>query len=262
MKAKQKTRTKKGALQTSWDDTLYVRIFQLLNSGLSIEKTAEVIGVNPSTLFKWSKEKPALKKVLEQFRNRSPETTTTRIIEFVFQRLPENLQELWQKLQEFDQCMSAAKSIDALLADQGKAARQHLFCHAIVSSNFNVSHACKMLNISKNTLDNWLEDPEFNDLFKELKFHQRNFVVGSLMDLVEAGNAPATIFATKCLAGDEYNPTKKIEVQKKGGEAEKILASLPLEMKKQIRDHLQQKKTAALPPAPGVVVINPSEEAV
>lgn len=121
---------------------------------------------------------------------------------------------MWEEIVNIHEDQTVTKKFDKIeaLLRKGKRARQHLFIHSWVMSNFNASEACRKVNISRATFQNWMEEANFRDLIDEVHFHKKNFVEGGLMSLIEQGDTSATIFANRTLNRDRgYN--EKVEVE-------------------------------------------------
>lgn len=228
---------------------MYVEFHEFTKAGHTVEECAELMGVGYSTLRLWLEQKPELQKIMTQaIANRNHDGSVDRVIEFVYNRLPENLQEYWSKLEEFDKQPNAQKAIESLFKDTGKAARQHLFLYALIAHNFNPSVAMRKVNISKTTLDNWSLEPEFCDLIKEINYHKLNFAEGCLTRLMVKGNPQVTMFVNRCL-NDKYNPVKKTkdESDNKGATVVTInVNEMSIEAKREL---LALKRKQNTPPA-------------
>jgi hypothetical protein len=243
-KVRKEPRTKATPVNKIWDDSMYVEFHRHLSEGLTVEQTAETMGLNINTVNLWIREKPALKKIIEESKlQRSSETTTERIVEYIYMRLPENLQLLWKQLERIEDEPTAARKIESILADQGQCARQRLFLYALIASNFQMLVALRRVNINKRTLDNWCEDPEFNDLLREMEWHQKHFVEGQLMTLIAERHPAATIFANKALNRERYNPpTESIHSGSVKHDHDFDFSKLSVDLKRKVLEEIRQSK--------------------
>lgn len=216
VRKKEKPLIEKKTANQVYSAEVLLRVSDMYRSGITEDsKVAEALGIAPQTFCKWIKKYPELKKIREEHKAAiNSVLATDRFIEYVFNRLPENLQEYWMQLQEYENEPTAQLKIESLLKDAGKQARQHLFIHALVACNFNVSYALSKVNLNKKTFESWMEDPCFNDLYQEMLWHKKNFIEGMLMQAIKAGDTAAVIFANKTLNQDRgYNPAKKVQVE-------------------------------------------------
>lgn len=198
---KKKPKPLSGACEPKWKDEYYVTAFRLARQGMPNTEIARAVGVKERTFMGWVKDKPALKQSLHEARNNEGGTLTFQ--EYVYKQLPGHLREVWDQLQLVEDAPNAVDRIEALLQNQGQKARQHLFVHALVSSNFNLSEACRMVNVSKKTFDRWcLGDPEFTELIDQIQWHKGNFFEGKFIQLVESGSEAAVIHAAKTFNSD------------------------------------------------------------
>jgi hypothetical protein len=102
----------------------------------------------------------------------------------------------------------------------GKAERQGAFIKAYLASAFNVSSACRQVDIDRSTYYKWLEDDGFASKLNEAKEAKKDFIESMLLEKVAKGDTIAIIFACKCLLADrgyvEKNHTHITAEAKKG----------------------------------------------
>lgn len=205
--AVKKTRKKRESVK--WDDRFYVRIYQLLVDGLTREDISSQLGVTAQTLAKWIKERPALADVVEKAEAvRGTSSTKGTLEDYVYKLLPAPLKDVWDELVELEEEGNTIRQMD-LLKEQPEATLKHLFVHALVSSNFDPSAACRRIGISYKKVQRWSsEDEEFGQLIKEVMWHKKNFFESCLTKLVASGDSAATIFVNKTLNRDRGYDTK------------------------------------------------------
>ncbi len=178
-----------------WDDTFYVRSYQLARDGYKDASIAQALGVIRDTFARWVAERPALAQALKDGRKR---TNSSSFTSYVYNHLSPAVKEVWDKITLAEQTTIGYEKIEHILSESGMRMRQQLFVHALIAANFNASEACRKVNISKDQLDHWVDhDPLFADLIEELHWHKGNFFESALCDLVAEGSEPATIFANK-----------------------------------------------------------------
>lgn len=234
-----------------WSDELYIRIYDLAREGLNNKQISEIINVNPSTLTRWIGDRPALKEALTKARGKASTKPTGSIqsvqtfMEYVYKQLPEDLREVWDKLEEYDKETNAIRKVELLLRNKGERVRQHLFLHALVCSNFNASEACRRVNITKVVFDGWvLADTGFAELVDQMMWHRKNFFESSLVGLVAQGDASATIFANRTLNRDRgYDMKTTIDVTGGvlHGHVDLETLNLPVEVLRQLRGAAREK---------------------
>jgi hypothetical protein len=151
--------------------------------------------------------------------------------------------------------MHAGDRIDALFAKKGVHARMHIWLYAFVHYNFNKSAACRSVNISNDTFNNWLKTKDFKELLAAMQECKQDMFEEALVTLVRSGEPSAVIFANKTMnKGRGYNSdqkivheiTGKVEHEHTGEIGMKIdLAELdlPFEVLSTIKEALQRKKT-------------------
>lgn len=238
-------------IEKVWKDEYYIRSYQLARSGMNDLKIAKALGVTYKTFKRWKVKKRALRNALKDARK--VETGFTTFQDYVYGRLPENLRTVWDDLTKQDTSYNTFEKIEGLLAQQGKKGRQHLFLYAMVNSNFNPTEACKAVNITRKTLQNWCEnDPEFGELVAELDIAKKDFFEGALVAGVKEGDTNLIKFANATLNADRgYNPKQVIAHEGTVEVNHNVLRmddiDLPLEDRRRILEALRARKEAMNP---------------
>lgn len=182
-----------------------VTLYELAKSGYTDMAIAKALGLCYATFRKMKERHPEIQEALT--RGRNPQCGVT-FKEYVYSRLPEECVEIWELIVEMKgkkptEYADGLRVIDIMLAERGKLARQHLWVHAYIHSNFNASFACRMTGITRRTLDNWAtDDPDFEMVMNEIHQHKKDFFEEALMDLVQERNPAAVIFANKTMNKD------------------------------------------------------------
>lgn len=201
---------KRGSGENEWNDGHYVQIYSLALRGETEASIARWLGVSKSSLDKWKREKPYVKEAIRLARNRRG--TSGAIMEHVFGRLPEDLQELWKRICECDKVDGGYAKLQELLNKGGKINKQRLFLHALVTNHFNRSKACQIIGISPWELKKWVQDEDFLRLIREVEEVKKDFVEGALMQGIAEGDVNLIKFANSTLNKDRgYGYTVKTE---------------------------------------------------
>lgn len=237
--------------KTAWKDEFYVKAHRYALDGYTNQEISRALGVSNATFLQWLKKKPALKEGLETARRTKDGKSITSFRDYVYERLPDELKELWDKINACDEETGSKKkhlstrAIESLFASCGKMARMHLFLYAYVHHNFNASEACRCVNISWGTYRSWIEDEEgFAELVEEIHIHKKNMFESALIDLVRNGDPAATIFANRSINRDRgYNDKQEISIS---GSIEHNVRQvdeleLPLEVRKAILESMRAK---------------------
>jgi len=199
-----------------WKTTNYVTAYEFARQGLSDARIAESMGISKVTLRKWRKNRPAFKEAIVRGRGIvNGKSEITEYHEYIFGKLPLHLQELWEEITWAEVELNPIKRVEALLVDHGKRARQHLFIHALVASNFNVSASCSKVNISRKTFEHWVtNEPDFAELMDEMTWHKKNYFESALIRLVARGDTSAILFVNRTQNRDRgYNDKQVVEHQ-------------------------------------------------
>lgn len=197
-----------------WEDTYYVTAYEHARNGLTDAQIAEMLKVDPATFCIWKQKKPALHDALQRARRTITQSKTQQTLDYIYNRLPPHLKLLWDKINLCEHAEGGSAKLEALFKDHGMRARQHLFLHAMIVTNFNASEACRKVGVSKATVDAWVRtDPDFPELLDEILWHKKNFFESALIERVAEGDVNATLFANRTLNRDRgYGESKSIEV--------------------------------------------------
>jgi hypothetical protein len=276
-----KTRRKR----VGFDPSFYVKSHNLSRSGLSVRQIGKSLGVPPRIFQGWVKSRPALKEAIDSGKAivkrssaqpQAPNAGQT-FLDYVYKQLPPDLQEVWESIEaldeEQDDYEAARKTrakteercgkvrfnyqerIDRLFTRCGvKRARQSLWIHALVSSNFNANEACRKVGISRATLDGWRNDePAFDRLIRE-EIHRckKDFGEAMLLNAMSKGEPACIIFFAKTQLADRgyvqparatvttHGPTGSVEVEM---DLDDVLDKLPLEQRRSVLKQLEAPKT-------------------
>jgi hypothetical protein len=200
-----------------WKDEYVLTIYELVRSGSRKVDVAKILDVNINTLDKWIVKYPLLKLAIKRAKGHVKKNSVQSYLDYVYERLPPDLQETFDRIEEARTNPSAIGRMEAMLQVHGRTGRQHLMLHALVKYNFDVSQACSSVNISVKTFRSWLlQDYEFSELIKEMEFHKKNFFESALVNLVREGDPAAIIFANRTLNKDRgYVDAKEVTVNGK-----------------------------------------------
>jgi hypothetical protein len=218
---------------STWQDCNYLRAYELARAGLENKRIAQALGVDNHTLAAWVKARPALAEALASGRAKA-----VNFREHVLGRLPPGLQQLWDKLAQFDKAKDGAALAEALLEGQGTSVRKQLFAVALVACNFNFSAASRKIGISHNLAYQWMQaDEEFAELIRELRAEVADFFEGALIDLVGRGVPSVVIFANRTFNRDRGYGDRRPEAPRADP---RVLDLDSLELSAEVREELLQ----------------------
>ena len=253
MKTRKKDKSpKKGGRPTKYHPGLLLDIYDLARQGHSDQRIAKIVGIFPDTFKLWKMQYPEIKTALERGRALDTLQTVNTYEEYVFNKLPPELQDLWEDINRPRTEPNAISRLESALEDSGRLGHQQLFLYALVHANFDLAKACKLTNVSKKKLDHWVRhDPRFGELLQEMEWHKKNFFEGALIDLVARGETAAVLFANKTYNADRGYGNKK-EITKNVNVSGTVNHNhtavpineldLPLETKKQLLAAIRAKK--------------------
>lgn len=180
---------------------------------------------------------------------RAAEVAGKELKDYIFGRLPTDLQKLWKDIDFWDDDDEpGAAKLEQLLNGKTDVMLQHLYLHALVCNSFNPSEACRKLAIPMTKLKKWTDtDADFSDLIDEITEHKKNFFEGALIDLVKARNPHAVIFVNKTMNAKrgyaeklELNHTGEVTVNHNLVKIDDL--DLDLETRIKIRDAMRKKQ--------------------
>jgi hypothetical protein len=253
------------AVQTLFREDYYISSYELALQGLTDTQIAESLGVNWKRFRIWLRQKPALKKGIARARaTAAPQSRKCeargvgeRYIDYVYRRLPPDLQKLWEQLEDLtggpDGLEKAPKDAEARIErlfsrEGGMRARQRLWIHALVASTFNANEACRKVGVSYSTVKKWTKDPVFNELVANIRTFEENFLRGAIFRRVDAGDGPVIMFAARHLLG--WNAKQVVEhtggiFQATVDVTDELIKRLPLEARKALIKQLDSGGTPA-----------------
>ena len=194
------------------------QIYDMAKTGMGRDNIAQAVGVNPTTLKAWMKTHPEVEAAVRLGRGvaRGP-NATAEFFDFVYKRMSREQQELWDEMHAIDRDKDerhvARKKLEKLFRGRDTRFRQSMFLHALVKSNFNVSEACRMVNVPMGTVSTWGRDPKFAKLMDEIEEHKKNFFENALVKKVKEGDTAAVLFVNRTKNKDRGYGDGKVEVE-------------------------------------------------
>jgi hypothetical protein len=235
-------------IRKSWkfEDTMYVKVYELAKSGLSGNKLSKALGIDLHTLQTWKKNNPAFADAISEGRKNKAGATVSDFVNYVYGNLDTKTKKMWDKIQEWEKVDNGVEMIEAMLEKEGTYVRMSLWVHAFIHNNFNLSAACKTVNISVTCFRNWCDRyPDFAEIVQQMHLHKKNFFESALIKLVGEGDSPAVIFANKTYNRDRgYN--EKVELDIKNADSTHLVdvsvLNLPPDLKRRILDAYREYK--------------------
>jgi hypothetical protein len=281
MRQTTKNRTDGGKYAPKWDDSFYLKSYFLAKSGMSDSLIGQTLGTDKWRFKIWLKKNPALREAVARGRSsfkgakwskgQSGRAEGEKFFEYVYKRLPPELKELWDEVMRLDRAKNPEARIAALLDGRGELTRMHLWVHALVTSNFSESEACRKVMVSNDKLKDWKTDKDFQGVIDALVKAKKDFVEESAMSLVAAGDPTVVWNMNRTLNADRgYDPARKVRVDVAGAVGhlhaafplEEFLRGLPLEARRQWLEWVRAAEAKALPPKAVPVTVDalPAED--
>lgn len=258
------------AKEKKWDDSMYVRAYQLCADGARPKELAAGLGITMLTMQRWRQSKPQFLEAINSGREAFGLSATKQaggsnelatFSEYVYHRLPEELQELWEKINALDTHELCTNRLDAMLEGHGARARQQLFIYAMIACNFDPSQAMRKCGIGLAHVRRWQrEEPHFQELLDEIQYHKKNFFENALVKLVKRGDPSAVIFVNRTINRDRgYNEKVDVSVTSKADPNQIDIGKLPLALRLQLLEAMEEQRQLSGPPGdPNVIDALPS----
>ena len=255
-KKKNDKKKRRPGWEKKFNDSYYVRAFQLSSSGLTNRAIAQALGISEKTLKTWMAANSHFKEAIISARGTSTTKTGKKtgetFMDYAYARLPHNLKEIWDQLEMLSPD-DPIEACEAILGGQPTRVRQWLFFHALITSNFSKAEACRKVGISYETVKGWsTKDKEFQLMMTHLFEMKQDYFEGALLNLVAGGCPAATIFANKTInANRGYNP--KVTVVHEGQidhahvDVNHLITSMSPEAQKQLLDAVRSSKALKNP---------------
>jgi len=90
--------------------------------------------------------------------------------------------------------------LNSAIVSAGVQDQQNKFLQAFTENRFNVTSACKVVGIKRSTVNGWCNaNPDFRAALEAAQDEKEDWAEDKLLQLVDQGNMPATIFLAKIL---------------------------------------------------------------
>lgn len=245
----------------AWCDDHLFTIYRLAVQGLNNTSIAAALDVSTVTFTRWQRTKPLVAMAVE--RGRADATTvqqeSTGFRSYVYQQLPEGLQDLWDELMatsdggEFDYNRARA-----LMEARGPRAQQSVLMHALCMNGYNMNQALQLAGVPHQTYKRWVaNDPEFAELLDDVTFYKHNYYENALMGLVVRGEPSIVKYVAETQLGGRGYGSRKVQLdaniehsgQVNHAHAHIDLSTLDLEpdVLRQVIDAIAKQKEANTP---------------
>lgn len=171
----------------------------------NLTKAAAALGTKLTTLQDRIDEHEELQHAVQFARaNRTKQT----LPDYIFKSLSPEAQRTWDEIRK----AKSVENIERIFSGKAIKLRQQLFIHALVTSGFDISSACRKVAIDRVRIEKWKHDLHFLQLLEEVQWHKKNFFEKHLIGLVEERHPGAVIFANRTINADRgYSEKLKVE---------------------------------------------------
>lgn len=224
-------------------EDLILEVYDLAKAGMTDRAIALALGIDIKTYLRWRDRHRLFKQAI--IRGRKFKKHTLR--EYLYTRLSPDLQELWDKIHAFEKKKDGASMIEAALENKSIRARQQLFLYALFSYNFSHTRARRATRTPLDVFQEWLEDPDFCQLYRAVDEAKKDFFESSLIQLVANGSEKAIIFANKTMNKDRgYSESLNINMNGKVQHTHEVVLvtdlDLPLSVRRSLLDAVKDKE--------------------
>lgn len=212
-----------------------------------LNKVAQALEISEITLFDLARKNKYVKQAKELADSRRHKDHSFK--EYILGNLSPEAKKVWEKIEFWAETESYGTP--AVMRNAGKRLKQEIFLYALVSSNYDLSRACRLAGVSRGGLENWNNtDAEFRSLVQEVQWYKKNFFENALMDLVEQRYPGAVLFVNRTINADR-GYSEKLQVEHTGfvgtGGIDLAELDLDLETKKKILEAIRRKKQKEKP---------------
>lgn len=234
--------------QSKFRNDLYVKVYELARSKMGIRQIADALGISQGTMKNWMVQNPDFREAYERGRRSdSKEGAKAEYLNYVYNRLPDDLKVYWKKLKKYERMKDGTKKVELMFSKAGgDSIRKWLFVYAYTMNHFNILPACRICNVGHYQLAKWRkEDPSFIELLDHVYFMRKDFAEGKLMERIAEGDQGCIQFFLKTQARERgYDP--KVQIEHTGAIEHKVklddlLDALPLEDKLRILNTMDKK---------------------
>lgn len=222
MEKRKRTPTPKTARRKKrYSTDVLVDYIILILQGFNKTKITEITGIRNLTYQRWMKQHPEFLRAVEKATNTYEQQRSSSVKdlkEFIYGRLPPDLQEIWNDIQNAHIGTSTDKqntldTVEKMLKEKPTQAQQALWLHAYFSFNFSQYEACRVTSITIDEVRGWKKQPEFLGLVKEIDNIRDDFFEASFLQLAREGNPYIVGMAAKSrLAKRGYNPSTDVNI--------------------------------------------------
>lgn len=209
----------------------------------SPQKVAQALGASKKEVYSWVRKSIVLKEAQELADARRGSRSS--IQGYVYGTLSAEAKEMWDTLTFWKDTDSTYERMEKIFNGKTVRLRQELFIHALVSSNYDVSNACKMVGVNRGTLREWQNsDLAFRQLFEEIQWHKKNFFERHLIGLVEERHPAAVMFVNRTVNADR-GYTEKLQIEHTGSKDGMIdldTLKLDFETRRKILEAVREQK--------------------
>ena len=114
--------------RTVWKNDFVFDAYELAKSGMTEKKIAKTLGISFGTFTLWEKKNPFVKQIRNVFGTgikrgrqlaKKKDGSTFSLRDFIAGRLPEDLRELWHKINRCDSLKNGTERLEAILSGRG-----------------------------------------------------------------------------------------------------------------------------------------------
>lgn len=203
----------------------------------SLAEVAAAMGLTRWALQKKINRSDDLQKAFELATERRKKN---RLPDYVYRSLSQEARNTWEEIKEK---AKSPEAIEQLFKDRPKALRQELFIHALISSKYDMSKACRLVGMSRAGVEKWKKDLHFLQLLEEVHFHKKNFFEKALISLVEERHPGAVLFVNKTMNADRgYSEKLHVEHTTQQGTINLDDLQLDIQTRKKLLEAVRTKR--------------------
>lgn len=176
-----------------------------------INKVAEALGLNGDTgqFHKWLSRNRDLQLVKSLADERRSKRNT--LPAYILGNLSPKAKRIWAQITFWLENDQHTTGTPAMMNKVSTAIRQEIFLQALLHCSYNISKACQLAGINRQTMAVWQQEGRFAAIMDEISQHKKDFFENALMDLVENTHPGAIMFVNKTINADRgYSETLNV----------------------------------------------------
>lgn len=236
-------KTRKHMARAKYKEEYILKAYELRRVGYSKNKVAQCLGVTRQALQYWYNTKPLFKKAIIRGRKLYKASQQNNSMHYIVKHLPKDVQKQFKKIIKAQKNKASFEQIKVLCKEKGEHTHQILYLHQLIRTNFKITKALEYSGVSFYKYDQWLQDPKFKKLQKEIEWHRGNFYEDAIGDLVRVRDAQIVKWVNETYNADRgYGKQSHIKIDQEVTTQQFDFSEMPLELQRELLQWHRNRK--------------------